>query len=131
MNDEMVFGESARTLLATLSKCRTHEDDVSGMIHFDLRIDPKRGRTGRAGPASEQKPNFCSTTQTRSTRRRQPVRRNNVVLTHSSRSPQLPPRHSTRRSANTPRSPALMPCRSGVPAGTFRATRSASPRWPG
>ncbi len=45
MNDEMVFGESARTLLATLSKCRTHEDDVSGMIHFDLRMTPKE-----AGP---------------------------------------------------------------------------------
>lgn len=41
MNDAMVFGESARTLLTTLSKCETHDDNVSGMIRFDLRLSPE------------------------------------------------------------------------------------------
>lgn len=41
MKDAMVFGESAGTLLATLSKCETHEDDVSGMTQFRLRLTPE------------------------------------------------------------------------------------------
>ncbi len=41
MKDAMVFGESARTLLTTLSKCETREDDVSGAIRFDLRMTPE------------------------------------------------------------------------------------------
>ena len=49
MNDAMVFGESAKTLLTTLSKCETHEDNVSGMIRFDLRMSPEEtGPVARA-----------------------------------------------------------------------------------
>lgn len=45
MKDATAFGESARTLLATLSKCDTSEDDETGMVCFGLSMSPEE-----AGP---------------------------------------------------------------------------------
>ena len=41
MKDATVFGESARTLLATLSKCATSEDEDSEMVQFGLSVSPE------------------------------------------------------------------------------------------
>ena len=113
--------------LESLEERRRH---LARGLHGSIRVEapqpclsPER-QDRWCGPCSAPKPNSFSTMQTRSTRWRQPVRPNNVVPTHSSRSPQLPPRRTTRRSPTTPGRgplPTLVWCRSGVPAETLIA----------